>query len=172
MLFARAPVSGKWRIPLINLKPFIKKTNYNGSLDLTKQLIGAAVDCGCDAGKFQKRTVDVVYSADELTRPRESPFGTTNGDLKRGLEFGKNEYSEIDRYCKEKKIQWMASCWDEESVDFIDQFDPPCYKIASASLTDDDLLRHYQKCGKPIIISTGMSTMKQIEHAVEVLGIG
>jgi N-acetylneuraminate synthase len=79
-------------------------------LDLTKQLIGAAVDCGCDAVKFQKRTVDVVYSADELTRPRESPFGTTNGDLKRGLEFGKNEYSEIDRYCKEKKIQWMASC--------------------------------------------------------------
>jgi len=144
--------------------------NHNGSLDQAKQLIDAAVECGCDAVKFQKRTVDVVYTSEELARPRENPFGNTNGDLKRGLEFGEKEYSEIDRYCKEKNIHWMASCWDEASVDFISKFDPPCYKIASASLTDDDLLTHHRKYGKPIIISTGMSEMKQIEHAVEVLG--
>ncbi|MEC7641750.1 MAG: N-acetylneuraminate synthase family protein [Nitrospinota bacterium] len=144
--------------------------NHNGSLDIAKQLIDVAKEAGCDAVKFQKRTVDVVYTPEELARPRENPFGTTNGDLKRGLEFGEKEYSEIDRYCKEKKIQWMASCWDEESVDFINQFAPPCYKIASASLTDDALLQHHRKYGKPIILSTGMSTMEQIEHAVEVLG--
>jgi N-acetylneuraminate synthase len=144
--------------------------NHNGSLDQAKQLVDVAVECGCDAVKFQKRTVDVVYTAEELARPRENPFGDTNGDLKRGLEFGEKEYSEIDRYCKEKNIQWIASCWDEASVDFIAKFDPPCYKLASASLTDDGLLKHHRKIGKPIILSTGMSTMEQIEHAVEVLG--
>jgi N-acetylneuraminate synthase len=144
--------------------------NHNGSLDQAKRLIDVAVECGCDAVKFQKRTVDVVYTAEELARSRENPFGNTNGDLKRGLEFGEKEYSEINRYCKEKNIHWTASCWDEASVDFIAKFDPPCLKIASASLTDDNLLRHHQKYGKPIIISTGMSEMKQIEHAVEVLG--
>jgi N-acetylneuraminate synthase len=144
--------------------------NHNGSLDLAKQLIDAAVDCGCDAVKFQKRTIEVVYSREELERPRESPFGPTNGDLKRGLEFGVENYKAIDRYCREKNIQWFASCWDERSVDFIEQFRPPCYKIASASLTDDDLLRHTRKTGRPIILSTGMSDMKQIQHAVEVLG--
>jgi N-acetylneuraminate synthase len=112
----------------------------------------------------------VVYSAEELARPRESPFGTTNGDLKYALEFGQEEYVEIDRYCKEKNIDWLSSCWDEKSVDFIDQFDVPCYKIASASLTDDGLLRYTRSKGKPIIASTGMSTLEQIDHAVEVLG--
>ena len=145
--------------------------NHNGSLDQAKKLIDVAVECGCDAVKFQKRTVDMVYTPEELARPRENPFGTTNGDLKRGLEFGEEEFSEIDRYCKEKKIQWTASCWDEDSVDFIERFNPPCYKIASASLTDDNLLKHHRKYGKPIILSTGMSTMEQIEHAVEVLGV-
>ena len=144
--------------------------NHNGSLDLAKQLIDAAVDCGCDAVKFQKRTIEVVYSREELERPRENPFGPTNGDLKRGLEFGVEDYKAIDRYCREKNIQWFASCWDEGSVDFIEQFRPPCYKIASASLTDDSLLRHTRKTGRPIILSTGMSDMKQIQHAVEVLG--
>jgi N-acetylneuraminate synthase len=144
--------------------------NHNGSMDLAKQQIDAAVYCGCDAVKFQKRTVDVVYSPEELARPRENPFGETNGDLKRGLEFGLDEYSEIDRYCKEKGIVWLASCWDEASVDFIEQFDPPCYKIGSASLTDDGLLKHHRKYGRPIILSTGMSSMKQIDHAVDVLG--
>jgi N-acetylneuraminate synthase len=112
----------------------------------------------------------VVYPAEELARPRESPFGMTNGDLKYGLEFGLKEYREIDRYCREKGIAWFASCWDEASVDFIDQFDVPCYKVASASLTDDNLLRYTRAKGRPILLSTGMSTLEQIDHAVEVLG--
>lgn len=144
--------------------------NHNGSLDIAKQLIDAAVDCGCDAVKFQKRTVDVVYTKEELAKPRENPFGATNGDLKRGLEFGYDEYAQIDKYCKEKGIDWFASCWDEGAVDFIEQFNPSCYKIASASLTDDALLRHHRQYKRPIIVSTGMSDLNQIEHAVEVLG--
>ncbi len=143
--------------------------NHNGDMKITKSLIDMAIDCGCDAVKFQKRTVDVVYSQEELARHRESPFGTTNGDLKRGLEFGLEEYQEIEQYCKEKGILWYASCWDEGSVDFIEQFDPPCYKISSASLTDLNLLRYTKSTGKPIILSTGMSTMEQVEKAVEVL---
>ena len=144
--------------------------NHNGDLGIAKSLIDAAALAGCEAVKFQKRTVDVVYTAEELSKPRENPFGATNGDLKRGLEFGLKQYREIDRYCKEKGILWFASCWDEESVDFMEEFQPPCYKIASASLTDDGLLRHHRKYGRPIIISTGMSTLAQIDHAVEVLG--
>lgn len=144
--------------------------NHNGSLQLAKELIDAAAAAGCDAVKFQKRTVEVVYSVEEMARPRENPFGPTNGDLKRGLEFGAEQYSEIDHYCKDKGIAWFASCWDEASVDFIEQFSPPCYKIASASLTDDNLLRHHRKMGRPIIASTGMSTLQQIDHAVHVLG--
>ncbi len=144
--------------------------NHNGDLDVAKRLIDLAAFCGCNAVKFQKRTVDVVYTAEELAKPRESPFGMTNGDLKRGLEFGEGQYREIDRYCREKKLPWFASCWDEGSVDFIARFDPPCFKIASASLTDDRLLKHTRAQGKPIILSTGMSTLDQIDHAVEVLG--
>ena len=144
--------------------------NHNGSLETAKQLIDAAAAAGCDAVEFQKRTVEVVYSPDELARPRESPFGVTNGDLKRGLEFGVDQYAEIDRYCAAKNIMWFASCWDEASVDVIDQFKPPCYKIASASLTDDNLLRHHRKTGRPVITSTGMSTLEQIDHSVDVLG--
>ena len=145
--------------------------NHNGSLDIAKQLIDVAVSSGCDAVKFQKRTIEVVYSEEELLRPRESPFGDTNGDLKRGLEFGYEEYSDIDRYCKNLGIHWMASSWDEESVDFIEQFDPPCYKIASASLTDDGLLSYHRKRDTPVILSTGMSSPEQIDHAVNVLGM-
>jgi N-acetylneuraminate synthase len=144
--------------------------NHNGDIDLARRLISVAVAAGCDAVKFQKRTVEVVYSAEELAKPRESPFGTTNGDLKRGLEFGHDEYRLVDRYCREVKMPWLASCWDEQSVDFIHQFNPPCYKIASASLTDDHLLEHTRAKGKPIILSTGMSTVEQIDHAVDVLG--
>jgi N-acetylneuraminate synthase len=144
--------------------------NHNGDLKIAKKLIDTAADAGCNAVKFQKRSVDIVYSAEELARPRESPFGTTNGDLKRGLEFGYDEYAEIDRYCQEKGILWFASCWDEASVDFIESFNPPCYKIASASLTDDSLLRYHRSINKPIILSTGMSTIEQIDHAVDVLG--
>jgi N-acetylneuraminate synthase len=144
--------------------------NHNGSLDIAKRLIDAASDAGCDAVKFQKRTVDVVYTAAELAKPRENPFGPTNGHLKRGLEFGLDQYREIDKYCKQKEIDWFASCWDEQSVDFMEQFAPVCYKIASASLTDDNLLRYYRKFNRPIILSTGMSDMTMIDHAISVLG--
>jgi N-acetylneuraminate synthase len=144
--------------------------NHNGSLEIAKRLIDAAVTSGCDAVKFQKRTVETLYSAEELARPRDSPFGTTNGDLKRGLEFGLDTFREIDRYCRERRVPWFASCWDEASVDFIAQFSVPCYKIASASLTDDGLLRHTRAVGRPVMLSTGMSTLDQIDHAVEVLG--
>jgi len=144
--------------------------NHNGDLDTARKLISAAHLAGCDAVKFQKRTVDVVYAAEELAKPRENPFGPTNGDLKRGLEFGLKQYVALDEYCRMHKILWFASCWDEASADFIAQFDPPCFKIASASLTDDALLRHHRRHKKPIILSTGMSTLEQIDHAVEVLG--
>ncbi|MGH8984772.1 MAG: N-acetylneuraminate synthase family protein [Acidimicrobiia bacterium] len=144
--------------------------NHNGDIGLARKLISAAVTAGCDAVKFQKRTVDVVYSPEELERPRESPFGPMNGDLKRGLEFDQDDFSAIDEYCRMLDIAWFSSCWDEASVDFVEQFDPPCYKIASASLTDDGLLRHHRRYGRPIILSTGMSDLAEIDHAVEVLG--
>ncbi len=144
--------------------------NHNGDLDLTRKLIAAATIAGCDAVKFQKRTVDVVYTPEELKRPRENPFGATNGDLKRGLEFGKEQYQEIADCCQTHDILWFASAWDEASVDFLEGFRPPCYKIASASLTDDSLLKHHRQYDRPIILSTGMSTLEEIDHAVEVLG--
>ena len=140
--------------------------NHNGQLDLAKQLIAMAKSAGCDAVKFQKRTVDVVYSLEELARPRESPFGTTNGDLKRGLELGKNEYDEIDRYCREVGIEWFASPWDEGSVDFLMQYDIPCIKIASPCATDRGLLRHCVSTGKPLLISTGMCDLPLIRKIV------
>ncbi len=144
--------------------------NHNGDLGIAKRLIDVSAIAGANAVKFQKRTIEVVYSADELSRARENPFGPTNGDLKRGLEFGLDQYRSIERYCSEKGVAWFASCWDEASVDFIEQFSPPAYKIASASLTDDNLLRHHRRTGRPLIISTGMSTMAQVDHAVSVLG--
>lgn len=144
--------------------------NHNGSVSLAKKMIDIAVTTGCDAVKFQKRTIDVVYTKEELAKERKSVFGNTNGDLKRGLEFGEAEYKEIDEYCKKKGIIWFASCWDEASVDFIEKFNVPCYKIASASLTDDNLLKYTKSKGKPILLSTGMSTMEEIRHAVSILG--
>ena len=144
--------------------------NHNGDIEIAKKLVDAAALGGCDAVKFQKRTVDVVYTAEELAKPRESPFGKTNGDLKRGLEFGAAAYEELDRYCRSKHMMWYASCCDEASVDFIERFQPPCYKIASASLTDDALLRRHRRYGRPIILSTGMSTLEEIDHAIDVLG--
>jgi N-acetylneuraminate synthase len=144
--------------------------NHNGNMEICKKMIDMAVGAGCDAVKFQKRTVDVVYTKEELTKPRESPFGTTNGDLKRGLEFGEEEYKEIDKYCKEKGIIWFASAWDIASVEFLEKFNVPCYKIASASLTNKELLAKVKETGKPIILSTGMSTIEQINKAVKFLG--
>lgn len=144
--------------------------NHNGCVKTAKRLIDIAVMSGCNAVKFQKRTVDFVYSPEELAMPRPNPFGETNGDLKRGLELKFEDYEEIDRYCKEKKITWFASCWDKNSVDFIEYFNPPCYKIASASLTDDHLLRYTASKGKPLLISTGMSTVEEIDHALKITG--
>lgn len=144
--------------------------NHNGDINLAKKLIKMAHDLGADAVKFQKRTVDVVYTQHELEMERPNPFGNTNGDLKRGLEFGYDEYRKIDEYCKSLSIMWFASCWDEESVDFIEQFNPPCHKIASACLTNDKLISYIKNKGRPILLATGMSTQEQIDHAVDILG--
>ncbi len=144
--------------------------NHNGDLEIAKKLIDVAVAAGCDAVKFQKRTVEVVYTREELAAPRESPFGTTNGDLKRALEFSVSEYSEIDSYCRRARIPWFVSCWDEHSVDVMRRFPLPCFKLSSASLTDDHLLKYTRAMGCPVILSTGMSTLEQIDHAVEILG--
>ena len=137
---------------------------------MAKRLIAVAATAGCNAVKFQKRTVDVVYSAEELAKPRESPFGATNGDLKRALEFSIQEYEEIDAYCEAMGIPWLASCWDEQSLEVLRPFALPCFKIASALLTDDNLLEKTREFGKPVILSTGMSTLEEIDHAVDILG--
>ena len=126
--------------------------NHNGDVAQAKRLISVASAAGCSAAKFQKRTISVVYTPEDLAKPRESPFGDTNGDLKRGLEFGLDQYCEINRFARDCGMPWFASCWDEASVDFMDQFDPPCYKVASASLTDDNLLRHTRSKRKPVIL--------------------
>lgn len=144
--------------------------NHNGDLELAKRLIEVASAAGCNAVKFQKRTVELVYTAEELAKPRESPFGLTNGDLKRALEFNLRQYEEIDAFCKALDIAWLVSCWDAESLELMGQFELPCIKIASALLTDDALLQATRKQGKPLILSTGMSTLEEIDHAVEVLG--
>jgi len=144
--------------------------NHNGDIELAKKMIDVAVKSGCNAVKLQKRTVDVVYSAEELARPRDNPFGPTNGDLKYGLELDFEDYREIDRYCREKNIAWFASCWDEGAIDFIAQFNVPCYKIASAVLTNSNLLNHFRSKEKPLILSTGMSTVDLIDRAVDILG--
>jgi N-acetylneuraminate synthase len=143
--------------------------NHNGDIETAKKLIDASVEAGAQAVKFQKRTVDIVYSADELLKPRDSIFGKTNGDLKRGLEFSKKEYDIIDKYCKEKNILWTASCWDQDSLKFIMNYEPKFLKIASASLTDSSLLIEHKNKNLPIILSTGMSTIEQIEKAVNIL---
>ena len=143
--------------------------NHNGDIETAKKLIDVSVEAGAQAVKFQKRTVEVVYSTDELLKPRDSIFGKTNGDLKRGLEFGKKEYDIIDKYCKEKNILWTASCWDQESLKFIMNYEPKFLKIASASLTDSSLLIEHKNTNLPIILSTGMSTMEQIGKAVNIL---
>lgn len=156
-----------------NFEPFIVAEigiNHNGSLDIAKKLIDSAASAGCDAVKFQKRTIDVVYTPEDLARLRESPFGKTNGDLKRALEFGKKQYDEIDHYCKEKGIMWFASPWDEQSVDFLEQYDPPCYKIASACNQDRELLAYIKSKGRPIIVSTGMTDEGTIDKIVNFLG--
>lgn len=143
--------------------------NHNGKLDTARQLIECARINGCDAVKFQKRTIEAVYTSEELMRPRESPFGSTNGDLKRALEFGVHEYETIDALCREYDMAWFASAWDHQSVDFLEALRVPCHKVASAMLTDLEWLHYVCTTGKPIILSTGMSTVEQIDGAVEVV---
>ncbi len=145
--------------------------NHNGSLELAKQMIDAALHAGVDAVKFQKRTPEVATPPDQQKQMRETPWGyITYLEYRRKVEFGEEQYRELDHYCREKGMPWMVSVWDEPSVDFMEKFDTPAYKIPSASLTDHNLLKYVRKTGKPMIISTGMSTMEQIHRAVKVIG--
>jgi len=145
--------------------------NHNGSLDLAKKLIDGALLAGADAVKFQKRTPEACVPKDQWQVERETPWGRmTYIDYRHKVELDEEGYREIDRHCRERNILWFASCWDEESVDFMERFDPPCYKAASASLTDTALLQKKKSTGRPLIISTGMSTMEEIEDAVRSLG--
>ncbi len=141
--------------------------NHNGSVETAKKMIDVAVEVGADFVKFQKRTISAVYTQDELARPRESPWGTTNGDQKRGLELSWEAYAEIDAHCEDVGITWFASPWDTASVTFLEQFDVPAYKVASACLTDTALLHAIRRTGKPVICSTGMSTIKEIGDAYD-----
>ena len=140
--------------------------NHNGSLDVTKKLIDGAAEAGCDAVKFQKRTINVVYTKEDLDRYRESPWGTTNREQKFGLEFEKTEYDEIDRYCRGVGVEWFASAWDIESQRFLRQYDLKHNKVASAMLTHKELLEEIASEGKYTFISTGMSSIEQIAKAI------
>ncbi len=142
--------------------------NHNGDLNIAKKLIDVAYVAGCDAVKFQKRTIDKVYTKEYLDGPRESPWGTTQREQKEGLEFGKAEYDEIDRYCKEKGIAWYASAWDVDSQRFLQQYNLKYNKVASAMLVKDDLLEEIASEGRYTYVATGMSTMEEVDHAVEI----
>lgn len=145
--------------------------NHNGSLELARKMIDGAMFAGCDAVKFQKRTPEACVPPAQWDVERETPWGRMRYiDYKRRIEFGQDEYEQIDAYCRQRGIAWTASCWDEASVAFIAQFDPPFYKAASASLTDHALLREMQATGKPLMVSTGMSQMVEIATAVDALG--
>lgn len=145
--------------------------NHNGSLDIAKQLIDGAVSAHADCVKFQKRTPELCTPRDQWDVERDTPWGRmTYIEYRRRIEFGQAEYAEIDRYCREHHIQWTASAWDEPSVDFLAGFKVPFIKAASASLTDVPLLTHMRKTGIPIMISTGMSSMDEIDAGVKVLG--
>jgi N-acetylneuraminate synthase len=145
--------------------------NHNGSIDIAKKLIDGAVDSGCDAVKFQKRTPELCVPKDQWDIERETPWGRISYiEYRRKVEFGFEEFLEIDGYCKQKGIDWFASPWDEEALHFLEKFKPVMYKIASASVTDLLLLGKVKSTGRPIMLSTGMSTMEEIETAVEFLG--
>lgn len=142
--------------------------NHNGDMEICKKLIDGAVVAGCDAVKFQKRTIDKVYTQEYLDSYRESPWGTTQREQKEGLEFGEAEYDEIDRYCKEKGIEWYASAWDLESQKFLEKYDLKYNKVASAMLVNKPLLEMIAKEGKYTFIATGMSTYGEIDQAVDI----
>ncbi|MEK7308507.1 MAG: N-acetylneuraminate synthase family protein [Nitrospirota bacterium] len=142
--------------------------NHNGDINIAKELIKTAKEAGCDAVKFQKRTIDLVYTKKLLDSPRESPWGTTQRAQKEGLEFGLEEYKEIDKYCRELGIEWFASAWDVESQKFLRQFGLKYNKVASAMIVYDDLLREIASEKKHTFISTAMSTLEQIDNAVNI----
>ncbi|KNB51617.1 N-acetylneuraminate synthase family protein [Streptomyces caatingaensis] len=147
--------------------------NHNGDLDTALALVDAAADAGCDAVKFQKRTPEICTPRDQWEVERDTPWGRMSYiDYRHRVEFGEDEYRTIDRHCRERGIAWFASPWDVESVAFLEKFDVPAHKVASASLTDDELLRTLRSTGRTVVLSTGMSTPAQIRHAVEVLGSG
>lgn len=144
--------------------------NHNGDMSIAKSLIDIAASAGFNAVKFQKRTPELCVPPDQRGKMRETPWGYISYmEYRERVEFGKENYQEIDNYCRERSIQWMSSCWDEPSVDFMEQFDPPAYKVPSAMVTKMPLLRALKKTGRPIILSTGMSTMEQIRAAVKEL---
>jgi N-acetylneuraminate synthase len=146
--------------------------NHNGDLDTAKKMISAAAHTGADAVKFQKRTPEVCTPVEQQNQMRDTPWGyITYLDYRHKVEFDKEAYIEIDRHCRKLGIDWFVSVWDEQSVDFMEQFATPAYKIPSASLTDHGLLRHVRKTGKPMIVSTGMSTMAQIHRGMEAIGL-
>jgi|TARA_B110000014_G_scaffold264249_1_gene264388 N-acetylneuraminate synthase len=140
--------------------------NHNGDIEIVKKLIDIAKESGCDAVKFQKRTIEKVYSKESLDALRESPWGTTNREQKLGLEFNKNEYDIINAYCKEKEIEWYASAWDIDSQLFLRQYNLKYNKVASAMLTNRELLETISKEGLHTFISTGMSTIEEIKNAI------
>ena len=143
---------------------------HNGDIDIAKRLIDVDAFSGCDAVKFQKRTPELCVPQEERNLMRETPWGIMSYmDYRHRMEFGEKEFAKIDRYCKDKNIIWFASCWDASSVDFIEQFEPACYKIASAALTDDKLIQYHVVKERPLILSTGMSAMDEIRHAVSLL---
>jgi N-acetylneuraminate synthase len=145
--------------------------NHNGDLGIARQMIDAAVHAGADAVKFQKRTPEIATPPDQQSQMRETPWGyITYLEYRYKVEFNEEQYCEIEKYCRQKGINWLVSIWDEPSVDFMEKFDTPAYKIPSASLTDYSLIRKARATGKPLILSTGMSTMEQIRKGVEIAG--
>ena len=145
--------------------------NHNGDISLAKEMIATGARCGLDAVKFQKRTPELCVPPEQRGQMRETPWGYISYlDYRYKVEFGEEEYREIDRYCREVGITWFASVWDTPSVDFMEQFNPVCYKVPSAALTDHELLKRIKQTGRPLILSTGMSTIEQIQAAVEVIG--
>jgi len=146
--------------------------NHNGSLETARRLIDVAVESGCDAVKFQKRDIQHCVPLEMKDTMRETPWGYCSYlEYRKRVEFSREEYEAIDRYCREKQIPWFASCWDLPSIDFLAHFEPPCIKIPSAALTDHRLLQAARDFGRPVILSTGMSTMEEIRAAVEWLGV-
>jgi N-acetylneuraminate synthase len=146
--------------------------NHNGDLDTAKDMILKAKETGADAVKFQKRTPELCVPKDQWELMRETPWGYISYiDYRHKVEFGEQEYREIDEYCRDLAIDWFVSVWDEHSIDFMEKLEPICYKVPSASLTDKNLLKKIRSTGRPMILSTGMSTFEQIQEAVDFVGL-